>query len=332
MALGQLIQFPESGWHAGTVVSGNQSGQYGAKDSCPIAASGVIRRLKGSSQPVLIHANDGAFYVIKFFDNLQGPNIAFNEAIGTEVFRACGLPVPAWSPVWISDEFINKNPLCWMSAPDGYRKPKAGWCFGSRFLGLQEAPLREILSSEHFGRIRNRMDFWKVRVLDILCQHADNRQALFIEDEDRSLDAYFIDHGHLFGGPLGAVDPLAAASRYLDKRIYPLLTSAHWDEIAGSLAEVKAGELMRVVSTLPAEWVTSSAMMGLQRFLDRVTDQSLLRRLRDTFLGCTASATMSPRRKQPQRVGRATLRPQIPASAFAALGSGRPRLVVGQQK
>jgi hypothetical protein len=278
----------------------------------------VIKRLKGGSQPVLIHASDGFFYVIKFVDNLQGSNVAFNECMGMELYRACGLPGPGWSPVWASDEFIDRNPDCWYLTPDGPRRPQAGWCFGSRFLGLQEAPLREILSGGDFKRIRNRTDFWKARLLDGLCQHADNRQALFLEDESGWLDAYFIDHGHLFGGPQGAAKPVMATSRYLDNRIYPCLTAARRKEIERSICSVNRLDLMRIVQDLPVEWVTPSAILGLQEALDCLADESRVHRLADAMLEASVSAKPGHGRKPPRRVLRENggLPTQLPTQGF----------------
>ena len=140
-----------------------------------------IRKLRGGSQPILVRANDGFFYIVKFLNNLQGSNLLFNKALGTELFRRAGLLTPEWRPVHISDDFLDRNPACWMETEDGPRRPKAGWCFGSRYLSLKNSALFEILPYGSFSRIGNRRDFWTAWVLDAFCGHADNRQALFLE-------------------------------------------------------------------------------------------------------------------------------------------------------
>lgn len=159
-----------------------------------------VRKLRGGSQPVLVQASDGFLYVVKFLNNPQGSNLLFNEALGTELFRGAGLPVPEWRLVHISEEFLDRNQACWMELEHGLLRPKAGWCFGSRFLNLRNTSVFEILSRTSFNRISNRRDFCTAWVLDALCGHADNRQAIFIERDTKSLEAFFIDHGHLFGG------------------------------------------------------------------------------------------------------------------------------------
>jgi len=179
-----------------------------------------IRKLRGGSQPVLVKASDDYMYVVKFQDSLQGPNLLFNEAVGTEVFRSTDLLVPEWRIVHVSDSFISGNPECWFETESGTQRPKAGLCFGSRLLSLSKDSILEILAGGYFSRVRNRNSFWTARVLDLICDHADNRQALFLEGATHWLDAYFIDHGHLFGGAEGSAFPQSRMSKYLDARIY----------------------------------------------------------------------------------------------------------------
>ena len=66
----------------------------------PVSVTHFIR--KSSSvvlQPILAQASDGHQYVIKFENNLQGRSLLFNEAIGSELYGACQLPVSPWKPV-----------------------------------------------------------------------------------------------------------------------------------------------------------------------------------------------------------------------------------------
>ena len=114
-----------------------------------------IRNLRGGSQPVLAKASDGHTYVVKFANNLQGPNVLFNEGAGSELYRAFGLPVPEWRPVTASEDFLDKNPDCWMQTPEGRLRPASGLCFGSRFLAENGQRLLEILPRSSFERVRN---------------------------------------------------------------------------------------------------------------------------------------------------------------------------------
>jgi hypothetical protein len=244
-----------------------------------VTAIQFLRRLRGGSQPILVQASDGFLYVVKFTDNLQGENVPFNEWMGNEVFRAFGLPGPEWTAVLVSDEFIDRNPQCRIRTKYGTRRPRAGLCFGSRFLGLSEAPLLEILPGSCFCRIRNSADFWRAWVLDFLCENADSRQALFLE-EAGWLYAYFVDHGHLFGGPRGDEYPDFQASSYLDLRVYSNLADLNCNRIDRDLESVHWSDLVRRAEDLPLEWLAGSGPVRFKRFVDRASNASLVRHLR----------------------------------------------------
>ncbi len=288
-----------------------------------VMAIRYVRDLRGGSQPILVQGSDGFLYVVKFSDNLQGPNVAFNEGMGSMVFQSCGLPCPGWAAVWISDDFLDHNPNSWLETPEGYRKPNVGWGFGSRFLGLSDAPLLQILSSRDFSRIRNRIDFWTARVVDALCEHTDHRQALFLDDGG-SLEAYFIDHGHLFGGPQGADTPKSEASRYLDKRIYPEVTDADCATIQKAIRCLGRMNPARAMDELPEEWVTPLGVARFERFCERISDEALLNNIGDFILNCSKwrGEDFERRPPQPERFEDAVLRAQIPASDISGGNHG----------
>jgi hypothetical protein len=236
-----------------------------------------IRKLRGGSQPILVRANDGFFYVVKFLDNLQGANVLFNEALGTELFRRAGLPVPEWRPVFVSEDFLDRNPECWMETEHGRYRPQSGYCFGSRYLGLRDADLFEILPERSFSRIKNCRDFWTARVLDVLCGHTDNRQALFLQRNSGPLEAYFIDHGHLFGGARGNESPRMMASRYLDSRIYAVPAAEDVQRIQEVIQRIDLSALFSIACSLPDGWNNEIAMANFERFACRIADAGLLK-------------------------------------------------------
>jgi hypothetical protein len=244
-----------------------------------------IRKLRGGSQPILVRASDGYFYIVKFRDNLQGPNLLFNEVLGTELFRHVGLPVPEWRPVFVSEDFLDRNPACWMETAHGRYRPQGGYCFGSRFLGLRNTSLFEILPGQRFSRIQNRRDFWTARVLDVLCGHTDNRQALFLQQNCGQLKAYFIDHGHLFGGAGGNESPCTMASRYLDPRVYAPPTAQNAKEIHKAILGVDWSALFSTAHGLPEGWSNETALGNFERFARQSSDKILLEDVIRVILG-----------------------------------------------
>ncbi len=235
-----------------------------------------IRNLPGTAQPILAEASDGHLYVVKLPCMHQSPNLLFNEAAGTELYRAFNLPVPDWSPLIATDSFLDQNPSC--SAQAGNLRPRSAQilCFGSRFLGEDGSRLLEILPGAFFNRVTNRTDFWLAWLLDICSRHADNRQAIFREDIHRTLNVLFIDHGHMFGGPKGEQRVHFEASQYLDWRIYPSTSSRIIVNLQKAAGTLRTNSLERKIQRLPDEWKTPSALQRFAECMDRLARPRLL--------------------------------------------------------
>jgi hypothetical protein len=243
-----------------------------------------ISNLPGGSQAILARASDGLLYVLKFTNNLQGANLPFNESMGTELYHACGLAVPSWRTLLLTDAFIDQNPTCWMQTPEGRLRPAPGLCFGSRFLGGNGIRLLEILSGSGFKRVRNRKNFWLAWMIDICARHVDNRQAIFVEDAEGWLNTRFVDQGHLFGGPKGEQAPGFLASRYIDPRIYHNVSSGCLLRFRAIAAALDVDKLWHRMQTLPQHWKTVSALTAFTECLARLSNANLLRNVLDTMV------------------------------------------------
>jgi hypothetical protein len=243
-----------------------------------------VRNLRGGSQPILAWASDGLPYVVKFANNPQGPNLLFNESAGSELYRACGLPAPEWTPLWVSDSFLDRNPDCWMQTEEERLRPASGLCFGSRFLGGNGKRILEILPSSMFKRVRNQVSFWLAWLIDVCAEHVDNRQAIFVEDAEGWLEGHFVDHGHLFGGPNSDLKRHFSASRYLDQRIYGQVSFDTLLDFGDVLRALDADRLRQRIEAIPAEWSHASAREGFERCLQRLKIASLVRHVVDTII------------------------------------------------
>jgi hypothetical protein len=243
-----------------------------------------IRNLRGGSQPILAEASDGLQYVVKFANNLQGPNVLFNESAGSELFLACGMPVPEWRPLRVSDSFLDENPDCWIQTPEGRLRPTSGLCFGSRYLGGNGKRILEVLPGSSFRRVRNQTSFWLAWLIDVCAEHVDNRQAIFEQDSEGWLNAFFVDHGHLFGGPRGELQKNFHASRYLDSRIYGRVTSETLWDIQNVLWALDADRLLQAVEAIPDDWKQTSARNRLERCLQRLTKPFLVQNILETII------------------------------------------------
>jgi hypothetical protein len=242
----------------------------------PARLTHYICNLRGKSQAILAKASDGLLYVVKFANGLQGSDLLFNESMGTELYRFINLPVPSWRVLSVTDSFIDQNQNCWLPTPEGNLPPKAGLCFGSRFLTSGDTRLFEILPGNYFQRVRNRDDFWLAWLIDICAGHSDNRQAIFRQDIWGSFDAVFVGHGHMFCAhkaerPLGF-----RASRFLDQRIYPNIFSRRITSLTEVGLALDVDWLWLRVRLLPDEWKSDSAVRRFSECLNALSSRRLL--------------------------------------------------------
>ena len=157
-----------------------------------------IRKMRGGSQPALVRCNDGKLYVVKFSNNLQGPNVLANEVLGNELLNALNLPGPQWKTVFISRSFIEKNTGIFFETHSGYSAIESGLHFGSEFLGDEKTgQVYEWLPNAFCSRVANSKDFLGISIFDVWTNHCDHRQSLYTTGNgNASFLAVFIDNGH----------------------------------------------------------------------------------------------------------------------------------------
>lgn len=235
-----------------------------------------ICQLRGKSRPMLAEASDGLLYVVKMATSSQVQNLCFNESLGNELYRACRLPVAPWKPLLLTDSFIERNPICWIETPQGYRRPDAGLSFGSLFLGQKDARLLEILPASYFDRIQNRADFWAAWLLDIRADHAGHREAIFMETRYNFLKAHFIDHGRLFMDSTGDCPNGLLNCMYLDDRVYGTIAPNRLECVVERLIRLRSDDLWGLLGELPHEWLSRAAIDAYYRALTRLANRDFL--------------------------------------------------------
>jgi hypothetical protein len=259
-----------------------------------VCTSRFICSLPGSSQPILVQGSDGNLYVAKFTGGMQDSGLALRESIGSELYLASGLMTPAWTPLRLTESFLEQNPDCWPQTANGRVRPAAGLCFASRFLGGSGKRLLEVLPGSSFQRVRNRLSFWLAWAIDICAMHADNRQAIFIEQPSRWLRPVFIDHGHLFGGPDNKQKLRVIASRYLDPRIYPEVSAREIWQLNQRISAIPIDGIWQKAQSLPEEWRTPSVLYCLGQCLHLLASHhhvtSVLEEITEKALSSTGNA------------------------------------------
>ncbi len=248
-----------------------------------VVLTSPIRRLRGESQPILAEANDGLVYVVKFANSFQ-PNLPFNESMGTELYKLFSLPVPSWRPLQVTSSFIDRIPSCWIDVSEGKLRPDRGLCLGSQFLGGEGNRIFEILPGSWVKRIRNLDDFWLAWMLDICAGSVGHREAIFHGELSEGLEAVFIDHGHLFGGPRGEQRFQFQTPRYLDGRVYRHHSSNLIAKLRSSVANVDSERLWLSVRSLPLEWKTESSLRRFSECIDTLSRLNRMERVIEKIL------------------------------------------------
>jgi hypothetical protein len=237
-----------------------------------VSATGFLYKLCGSSQPSILQASNGAFYVVKF-NGFPGSQGLANEVVGTGLIRAAGLPAPAWMPIEVSSDFLDRNPGLWFRNGDVSIRPRPGIHFGSRVIeACGEQRTYQMIPHSWIKRIENRADFLGVLALDLWANNCDRRQAVFLSN-GRTLQARFIDNDFMFGGKFGFDITCPRRAMVHDLSLYNGL----WNEQSvqqwlQKFDGIPENILRRIVASVPEEWATEESRL-------RILNQLLTRRV-----------------------------------------------------
>lgn len=212
--------------------------------------------MRGKSQSSLVRASDGCSYVLKMLDNPEGSDNLFHEALGSGLAQVLGLPVPTWRVLDVSESFIAQNPQVWFESEGRLTRPSPGLHFGSAFVeALPGGEIYQMVPGGWYPRLINAGDFIGMLLLDLLANHSDNRQALFVQTPGtRQLKAVFIDHGQMFGRT-DSLHMRIGRSRFLDTRVYGGSGSAgllsRWQK---RIMNLSASTISYLIDAVPTSW------------------------------------------------------------------------------
>jgi hypothetical protein len=168
-----------------------------------LIVTAVIKKQPGGSQSRLVQCDDGKLYVLKMHPNPQGPNVLANEALGSILLRGLGLLSPPWRPVTIDLKTVRFFPDLAMKTSDQETTfPACGIHFGSEYLGGPQNDHYNFMPESCMHKLRSNAQFLAIYLFDVWASHQDERQCVFQRMRQTSIyDTFFIDNGHLFGGP-----------------------------------------------------------------------------------------------------------------------------------
>jgi hypothetical protein len=241
-----------------------------------LSANKYIRKMKGGSQSIFVQANDGKYYVVKMKDNPQGVNTLANELLGSLMAKSVGLPVAEGKGIYLSDSFIDSYTDLWFDLPSGRRRPDKGMHFGSLFVGQPSGQSRptEYISPSRVNLITNRDAFLGMYILDVWANHQDNRQAILRRASDElTQEAFFIDHGHMFGGPEWDFKECPGVAFHLEMAVYSDLWQD--EQIASWISHfqtVVPEVLTSVAHSMPSQWYKGEIAELIGRLAERLAN------------------------------------------------------------
>jgi hypothetical protein len=236
-----------------------------------LSVTTVVKRETGGSQSRLVLCDDKKLYVLKMHPSPQGPNVLANEALGSILMRGLGFRVPRWRAVTINLKVLRIFPELEMETPCGPTFPACGIHFASEFLGGPGEVLYNFIPESFIPRLDDHAQLLAVYLFDIWASHQDERQCIFRRNRRTGLyEAFFIDNGHLFGGPswLEIAGRPRSCSSYLRPPMIGDLIEAYI-----ALFEHRIPTLLHhAIGEIPGEWYHGDIDALCARLLCRLTD------------------------------------------------------------
>jgi len=163
----------------------------------PAVAPVIVGRPQ-SAEP-MVRGADGKFYELKLARK-DAPNLAANEMIGAFLIRGLGFSGPQFRSVVVDGstvDAIRRLPTC----GSRYVIPLDGVCCAVEAPFNRGYEIHQWVSSTTASTATNNTDLIGMFLLDVWARQQEQRQCLYLKNGDTgSLEAYFINNSHMFGG------------------------------------------------------------------------------------------------------------------------------------
>jgi hypothetical protein len=263
--------------------------------------------MRGGTQAHLLEASDGAFYIVKFSNNLQHRRVLINELLAAEILKHLRITSPEYRIIYVSSEFLAQNTEICIQMRKGRREVAPGWHFASRHPGdpgtlatydfVPDALLKQVVNLEQFKAIL---------VFDRWVSNSDCRQAIFFRTRLRDNFAVphvssrklgyvvsMIDNGLVFDGPGWNLRQSAITGLYPRPLVYESVDSiGAFDPWMTRVLNFPDDVLTKALRIIPPDWLAGDA-----RELDRLLEALLRRQSRivDLMQDCrSACASLFP--------------------------------------
>ncbi len=236
----------------------------------PIAATRLIRKMRGGAQAHLLECDDGHFYVVKFRNNPQHRRILVNEWIAAVFLKYLQISTPETEIVALTPDFLARNPDLYLQLGSRHLEVPPGWHFGSRYPGdPTKVMVYDFVPDLLLDKVVNLNEFLGALVFDKWIGNADARQSIFFrarlqqwspagggQPQRLGFVAHMMDHGYVFDGPHWTFSDSPLQGLYFRPSVYRKVTSwgdfQPWlDRVANFPEEVVDLALKQI----PPEWL-----------------------------------------------------------------------------
>ncbi len=254
----------------------------------PLYAVQHIRRMRGGSQPHLLRASDGEYFVTKFSNNPQHIRILANEMFATQLGLWLGLPMPQVTAIEVSARLIERTPELSIQMNGRDIPCSTGLQCGSRYpCGRANDPVEifDYLPESMLEATPGKLQLARCLVLDKWLGNSDGRQAIFTRrPRERNFQVLLIDQGHCLNAGEWTFPDQSLRGVYGRNCVYRDVTG--WESFEPTLSKAEQSsfeDIWRCAEGIPPEWYEHDSE-SLRRVIETVyARRSRIRQLITAF-------------------------------------------------
>lgn len=222
-----------------------------------VSAIKDVGRLRGSTEPHLMRADDGAQYVVKFGTNPFGPRVLVDEYLCYRLARGLTLTTP--------DAAIVATSAALGVAP--------GLQFGSRLHKSRgNVYVNDWVPEAAWTLVENKRELIGAYVFDVWVSNGDTRQFIFARTSRAAdLRLYLIDNSHCFGAKSWRLTGVPIQCPHQMQFAYAAVTK--WSDFEPWLSMIEnldEGQVQRASEGIPDEWLPDAERAQFHVLLDQL--------------------------------------------------------------
>ncbi len=270
--------------------------QRRAAEVASVRAVEFIRRMRGASQPQLLRAENGVYYVVKFRNNPQHVRILANEMFATRLAILAGLPVPEPAFIEVPSELVAGSPQLEMQLGTRREPCAGGLQFGSSYAGIPgQTLLVDFLPDRLLKKVKDLAPtFLGAFVFDKWTCNCNGRQMIFTRpagQEGAPYTAWMIDQGFCFNDGEWNFPDSPIRTIYPRRLVYESVRNLRsFEPFLSRIENLETQHVEACARGIPDDWCGGEPEK-LARLVERVFERR--RRLRQAIIDAKNSS-LSP--------------------------------------